>query len=56
MDYTVIEMYERVVEQNRNVQIRLFTPIYEKMIDSAYSFGAEITLIRQKNSIKDSHT
>ncbi len=34
LDYTGIEMYERVVEQNRNVQIRLFTPIYEKMIEA----------------------
>lgn len=32
LDYTGIEMFERVVEQNENVSICLFSEIYEKMM------------------------
>ncbi len=34
LDYTGIEMYERVVNQNKNAEISLFTKIYEIMIDA----------------------
>lgn len=33
LDYTGIEMFERVVNQNENAEISLFTKIYEIMID-----------------------
>jgi len=33
LDYTGIDMFERVVSQNKNAQISLFTKIYEMMID-----------------------
>ena len=33
LDYTGIEMFERVFSQNKNAQISLFTKIYEMMID-----------------------
>lgn len=34
LDYTGIEIYERVVNQNKNAEISLFTKIYEIMIDA----------------------
>ena len=33
LDYTGIELFERIVKQNPNTSILLFTKIYEKMID-----------------------
>lgn len=33
LDYTGIEMFERVISQNKKANIRLFTKIYEKMIN-----------------------
>lgn len=41
LDYTGIEMYERVINQNKNTNICLFTKIYEMMIDkkSIDAFG-----------------
>lgn len=34
LDYTGIEMFERVVNQNKNIKISLFTKMYELMIDA----------------------
>lgn len=34
LDYTGIEMFERVVMQNREININLFSKVYEKMIDT----------------------
>lgn len=34
LDYTGIEMFERVLNQNKNVSITLFTKIYEMMINA----------------------
>lgn len=34
LDYTGIEMFERVVMQNKEISINLFSQIYEKMIDT----------------------